>query len=119
MTEGTQNKFRVIVDAAGPMEESTVLPPNSDDSFQPEAGRLKAVFHKEEKKFDFDALSEEWKQRITQVNALGQAADTVATASPGFRLTEINLGLTVTAEGHLAFVATASASATIQLTFTR
>ena len=119
MTEETQDKFRVIVDVAGAGGGSTSLPPNPEDTFQPEGGRLRAVFHKEEKKLDFDALNEEWKQRIAQVNTLGQAADTAATASSGFRLTEINLGLTVTAEGHLAFVASTSASVTIQLTFTR
>lgn len=115
MAGGTQDEFRVMVDTEG----SGVLPPNPEDTFQPQAGFLKAIFQKEEKTFDFDTLNEEWKQRVAQVNTLGQAADATTKASSGFRLTEIDLGLTITAAGHLAFVASASASATIQLKFTR
>jgi hypothetical protein len=118
MTKGTQNEFRVLVDTAG-LEGPDSLPPNPEDTFQSQAGALKAVFQKEEMRFDFDKLNDEWKQRITQVNTLGQAADATADLSSGFRLTEIDLGLTITAEGHFAFVASASASATIQLKFTR
>jgi hypothetical protein len=118
MIKGTQNEFRVVVDT-GELRGSSGLPLNPEDTFQPQAGVLKAVFHKEEKIFDFDKLNEEWKERIAQVNTLGQATDATAEASSGFRLTEIDLGLTITAEGHFAFVASASASATIQLRFTR
>lgn|GEM_PF-6827456 len=118
MAGETQDEFRVMVDAEG-AGGSAALPPNLEDTFQPQAGFLRAIFHKEEKNFDFDALNEEWKQRVAQVNTLGRAADATTEPSSGFRLTEIDLGLTITAEGHLAFVASASASATIQLKFTR
>jgi hypothetical protein len=118
MTEGTQNEFRVLVDTEGP-GRSDSLPPNPEDTFRSQAGVLKTVLQKEEMKFDFAKLNDEWKQRITQVNTLGHAADVAADVSSGFRLTEIDLGLTITADGHLAFVASASISATIQLKFTR
>jgi hypothetical protein len=118
VTDKTSNGFRVMVDT-GEGGDPNALPPNPEDTFQPQAGFLRALFHKEEKEFDFDALNHEWKQRVDQVNALGETADKSTTQTSGFRLTEIDLGLTVTAEGHLAFVASASASATIQLKFTR
>ena len=117
MTDDPDNVFRVFVEApgySGPEE----LPPNPDDAFTAQAGILKALFHRDEKQFDFDKLNAEWKQKIQQVNQLGKTADENG-GSTGFRLTEIDLGLTLTAEGHFAFVASASASATIQLKFTR
>jgi hypothetical protein len=107
-----------MVDAVG-AERSDLLPTDPKEAFQPQAERLGGLFHKEDAEFDFGALNDEWKQRIAQVNALGATADEATIEGSGFRLTEIDLGLTITAEGHLAFVASASAQATIQLKFTR
>ena len=117
MTDALDNTFRVYVETPG-TSGPEVLPPSPEDTFTAQAGVLKALFHREEKQFDFDKLNDEWKQKIQQVNQLGKAADDNG-ESTGFRLTEIDLGLTLTAEGHFAFVASASASATIQLKFTR
>lgn len=64
-------------------------------------------------------MKDEWRQRLQQVDALAEVADTKTPTKTGFRLTEIELGLTITAEGHVAFIASASASATLTVTFTR
>jgi hypothetical protein len=117
MPDDSSKSFRVYVDAPG-SSDLNELPPNPADTFAAQAGWWKAIFHKEEKDFDFDKLNAEWQQKIEQINQLGKTAD--ESHNPGgFKLTEIDLGLTLTAEGHFAFVASASASATISLKFTR
>jgi hypothetical protein len=90
------------------------LPGSSD-----QANRARALFTRESKDFDFDSVKHEWLDRLDQVRALVSAADSDTESPAGFRLTEIDLGLTITAEGHLAFVASASASAVLQVKFTR
>jgi len=90
------------------------LPSSSD-----QANRTRSLFARESKDFDFDSVKHEWMDRLDQVRALAAAADSADESPVGFRLTEIDLGLTITAEGHLAFVASASASAVLQVKFTR
>jgi hypothetical protein len=107
----------VVVDTDPSVEVD--VPPPGDDDFEPQAGPLKALFGRKPKELEFSQVENEWDQRLEQVDALAKAADAKADGKTGLRLTQIELGLTITAEGHLAFVASASASATFKVTFTR
>ena len=109
--------FRVVVDAAP--AGGGVLPPNEADQFLPQAGPLRALFHRETKELDFDQVKTELGQHLAQVSALADVADHSNAAAAGFRLSEIELGLTITAEGHLAFIASAGVSATLTVRFNR
>ena len=117
MPEDDTNTFRVVIDT--PTGGAPALPPNEGDAFEAQAGVLQAIFHRESKDLDFDKVKDEWKQRLQQVDGLAEVADTNRDAKTGLRLTEIELGLTITAEGHLAFIASASASATLTVHFSR
>jgi hypothetical protein len=117
MPEGNEDKVWVVVDSDSAIE-AAIAPPGDDD-FEAQAGPLRALFGRKSKELDFGGLEKEWNQRLEQVDALTRAADAKANGKTGLRLTQIELGLTITAEGHLAFVASASASATLKVTFAR
>jgi hypothetical protein len=116
MAEEGENSFWVVLDT--PATSARSLPPHEGDSFEAQAGRLRALFQREPKELDFNQVKKEWNQRLKQVDALVEVADAEA-STRGIHLTEIELGLTLTAEGHLAFIASASASASLKVKFTR
>jgi hypothetical protein len=102
--------FRVVIDTpqSGGTSETRVR-----------AGAPRSVLGSHLKDLDFEKVKKDWTQCLEQVRDLAKVADTEKESPAGFRLTEIDLGLTITAEGHLAFVASASASAMLQVKFTR
>jgi hypothetical protein len=108
MTQDDSGIFRVVVDT--PATASGELPPQGDDEFEAQSGLLHALFQREAKDLDFDKVKEDWKQKLAQVDALADLANSSPNAKAGLKLSEIELGLTITAEGHLAFIAPASES---------
>ncbi len=117
MTQDDSGTFRVVVDTPAAAPGGPL--PQDDDEFEAQAGLLHAIFHREAKDLDFDKVKEEWKQKLVQVDALAALANSSPNAKAGLKLSEIELGLTITAEGHLAFIASASASATLTVRFSR
>jgi Trypsin-co-occurring domain 1 len=104
--------FRVVVES-GETSEGTQARRGAD------AQVPRALFRSQPKELDFDKIKKDWTECLTQLRDLTEVADSGQESPSGFRLTEIDLGLTITAEGHLAFIASASASATLQVKFTR
>jgi len=116
--ETPKSTFRLIVDGSEIATEPTLG--ESSDSFTPEAGTF--IFGRKVKELDFSKLQTDWKQILGQIDSLATQAD-IPVDPQGkkktFLLDEIDIGLTITAEGHLAFIASASASATLSMTFKR
>ena len=119
-SEISKSKFRVVVDSG--WDQPVVTPPLTADNFVATSGNVQALFGRKVDEFYFSQLQSDWTQLLTHVNSLAAQADaplTDGSPKPKFQLQEIDVNIAVTAEGHLAFIASASASASIQLNFKR
>lgn len=115
MSSGPDQPFLVVVDYVS----DSSSPAGAETRTPGGTAQARSLFGSQSKDLDFDQVKKDWSERIEQVHALAQVADSGAASSAGFKLSEIDLGLTITAEGRLAFIASASASAMIQVKFTR
>lgn len=84
-----------------------------EDGFHPHAGSTSAVMQR------LDEAMAGWSKTIDQASTLAAAAMRAAQGDSPIELDEITIGLTLTAEGGLAFLAKAGAQGTIQIKFKR
>ena len=83
------------------------------DTFEPHAGIVGDAVER-----GFDTLRKSWSDVLTQISELVTISDRKQQSS-NLRLREINVGLTLTGEGKLAFIAKAGIEATVTVTFSQ
>lgn len=63
-----------------------------------------------------DALRENWRETVRKLVEIGEGVDD---AESGWGVSEIEVGLTLSAKGQLLFIAEAGAEASVKITLTR
>jgi hypothetical protein len=111
-SQGPDNwELSIFVPQAPAVEEEEVRP--GDTTVLHARGAVAEFFLGEEKKVDSSKFKEQWQQTIDGiVSTVGEWT----TASSGkWKIDEVSFGLTLSAEGHLLFIAKAGVQASVQV----